>query len=89
MTAPHSNAQRQADVAKALARLGSASADVIADASGYRRADVVTELHVLRSSGRARFEIVGGKAVWSACADGSAVRPCGRPRTMGVEGGRT
>ena len=69
------------DVAQALAR-GPSTLDVLADASGYRRADVVTELHVLRSSGRARFEIVGGKAVWSACADGSAVRPRGRPRTV-------
>lgn len=69
------------DVAQALAR-GPSTLDVLADASGYRPADVVTALHVLRSSGRARFEIVGGKAVWSACADGSAVRPRGRPRTV-------
>ena len=41
---------------------GPSTLDVLADASGYRPADVVTALHVLRSSGRARFEIVGGKS---------------------------
>ena len=53
-------------------RAGPSTLDVLADASGYRPADVVTALPrapVVRTGHR--FGNRGRKAVWSACADGS------------------